>query len=609
MLAAAAVVLCAATAIGLGVQLGRTRHALQADGVHEFNFIQQVDHHLDALAHALDDRDHVGAGDARAAEEAERAWRLRLDILHSAVFAAGVDWGGSLLAEPEGRELVDRVRALVERIDAGSARPPAARLRAHALEARALSAEVHAAGVAMYQAKTRLRDAIGERLDRLSRGLWLSAAGFLFAGTALVALLALASARARHVVRDVIETQRQLEAAHDELTDGDLARESQNRFLAQATHDLRQPLQALQYYLAALDAHVEDGRGREILVQIGRSTHAAQRLLAELLDISKLDAGVLEAHRRPTDLGELLARVTAGARGEAEARGLAFEVDDTDAWVDTDGSLLERILANLVANALAYTREGTVRIEVTGGAAAAPGTAADRPADRFVAVAVADTGIGIPSAEREAIFDEYYRLDGPDRDPERGIGIGLAIVRRLARLLDIPVRVDSEVGRGTRFELRVPCAAAAPPGPVAVAAREALPGGAGGGATLAGLAVLVIDDEPEVRASVTALLEQQGCTVLAAAGVGEALDRIVDAGLVPDLVVADYRLGDGVTGVDAIERVREEVNEEVPAIVVTGDTAPERLREAAASGLPLLHKPIDAARLFAAMRANATEAA
>ena len=635
-LASGAVVACAAATLGLGVELNRTRLALQADGVLEFNFVQQLDHDFDALAHALADRLRADPADAALVAATEAAWRTRFDVLWSAVVTIDPAWAGEVLDAPEGYASVAGMRRFVNGLDADLAAgpPELARLETARRDARALSGEVYEVGLAMYQAKGALRDRVSERLDRLSLALWFSGGGFALAGLALFVLLWRATRRAERLVDETREARDRLDAARVELTDTDLARRSQSRFLAQATHDLRQPLQALQYYLAALEAHVPGTRGRDILARIGRSTDAAHRLLTELLDISKLDAGVLEAHRAPTELSEVLGRLHDSMRPQAEARGLDLVVERTELVVDTDGLLLGRILGNLLSNALAYTREGRVTVGVERVAPAGPDGSGGPGEPGRVVVAVEDTGIGIPAHEREAIFDEYYRLDGPDRDPERGIGIGLAIVRRLARLLDIPVRVESEPGRGTRFELALPLADVDPDAP---ARGRAAPGdpdraatgtttgtttgtgtgaGAGAGAAtgtvrpgvgpegLAGLVVLVVDDEPDVLAATATLLGQQGCRVLAAGDADEAIGRLVTTGLVPDLVLADHRLRDGRTGVEAIERVRDEVNREVPALVVTGDTAPARLREAAASGLPLLHKPVDAARLFEALRAD-----
>ena len=610
-LASGAVVACAAATLGLGVELNRTRLALQADGVLEFNFVQQLDHDFDAFAHAVADRLRADPADAALVAATEAAWRTRFDVLWSAVVTIDPAWAGEVLEAPDGHASVAGMRRFVDGLDADlAAGPPGpARLEAARRGARALSGEVYEVGLAMYQAKGALRDRVSERLDRLSLALWFSGGGFALAGLALFALLWRATRRAERLVDETREARDRLDAARVQLTDTDLARRSQNRFLAQATHDLRQPLQALQYYLAALEAHVPGTRGRDILARIGRSTDAAHRLLTELLDISKLDAGVLEAHRAPTELSEVLERLHDSMRPQAEARGLELVVGRTELVVDTDGLLLGRILGNLLSNALAYTREGRVTVAVERVATPDPAGPHGPAEPGRVVLAVEDTGIGIPAHEREAIFDEYYRLDGPDRDPERGIGIGLAIVRRLARLLDIPVRVESEPGRGTRFELALPLADvdadASPRRRAASGAATATFGPGVGPEGLAGLVVLVVDDEPDVLAATATLLGQEGCRVIAAGDADEAIERLVATALVPDLILADHRLRDGRTGVEVIERVRDEVNREVPALVVTGDTAPARLREAAASGLPLLHKPVDAARLFEAVRADA----
>jgi len=246
---------------------------------------------------------------------------------------------------------------------------------------------------------------------------------------------------------------------------------------------------------------------------------------------------------------------------------------------------LKQILLNLVGNALKFTADGGVSIS----AATHNGS---------VWFAVRDTGPGIAEAERERIFEEFYQVGNPERDRAEGLGLGLAIVRRLAHLLGLNVELKSELGRGSTFSATLPLA---PAGRSVMHAPAAVPTPLNGGA-LEGAQVLVIEDEAAGRIGMRSLLEMWGCRV-AACGGGDEAERLLDEhSLGVDLIVADFRLRQNENGIDTVRRLRARLGE-VPALLVSGDTAPERLREAQASGLPLLHKPVSAEKLKESMLA------
>jgi two-component system, sensor histidine kinase len=241
--------------------------------------------------------------------------------------------------------------------------------------------------------------------------------------------------------------------------------------------------------------------------------------------------------------------------------------------VRSDFILLERILLNLVSNAVRYTRKGGVLLGC-------------RHRGVFLRIDVCDSGIGIAEDQRKNIFGEFYQIAGPERlDNRSGLGLGLAIVERLGRLLDHPIELTSRIGRGSRFSVSVPIVRApAETAPVSRAATSFDP--------LNGKFVLVIDDDERVLESMRGLLRGWGCRVTTADSGVAALSALADQGEGPDLIVSDYRLANGSTGISAIEQVRRAVGAPIPAILVTGDTGPERLRDATASGLQLLHKPV-----------------
>jgi signal transduction histidine kinase len=362
------------------------------------------------------------------------------------------------------------------------------------------------------------------------------------------------------------------------------ANRAKSRFLAASSHDLRQPLHTLSLYSAALKLQAPNGATGEIAGHIDKALAALSALVNSLLDISKLDAGAVQPEPQCTGLKALIERIEADYRPVARERELEFRVAAADVQVKTDPVLLERLLRNLVDNAFKYTAGGGVTLAVV-------------PDELKVRIAVRDTGAGIPAAERERIFEEFYQIGNPERDRSQGLGLGLAIVRRLAQLLGLEVELESEPGRGSTFAVTVPramegqTAPRAPAAPVAATSRG-----------LDGAQVLVIDDEPEVRTGMQTLLESLGCRVAVCGGYAEAERLLDEQALEVDVIVADFRLRQHENGIDTVRRLRARLGE-VPALLVSGDTAPERLREAQSSGLPLLHKPVSADKLMETMLA------
>lgn len=360
------------------------------------------------------------------------------------------------------------------------------------------------------------------------------------------------------------------------------ANRAKSRFLAAASHDLRQPLHALSLYGAALSVRASDAGTREIAGHIDKAIASLSVLLDSLLDISKLDAGAVRPEFKQIDISTMLDRIEANFRPIAQEKGLEFTVARAAVEVETDGVLLERIVRNLVDNAFKYTKSGSVAIRT-------------EISNHAVCVTVRDTGPGIPLDEREHIFEEFYQIENPERDREQGLGLGLAIVRRLAGLLGATLHVESEPGHGSAFSVTLPRATGHAATVTATVQDKAVDAG-----IPKGLLVLVIDDEAAVRMGMRALLESWGCRVRACRAYDEAA-RIVDEGGPPvGLVIADFRLREHESGIEAVRHLRERLGN-VPALLVTGDTASERVREAQASGLPVLYKPVPAERLMQTM--------
>jgi len=354
----------------------------------------------------------------------------------------------------------------------------------------------------------------------------------------------------------------------------EMADRSKSRFLAAASHDLRQPLQSLFLFAEVLSSGSLGDRERNAMASIERALGALKMLLDAILDVSKLDAGIIGVERRDVSMREILGHIAGEYAARAAGRRLDFRVVVCDAVVHTDPALLGRILRNLVENALRYTQEGRVLVGCR------------RRGDRLL-VQVTDTGIGIAPEMQQEIFEEFVQVGNPERDREEGLGLGLAIVRRLSQLLGHPITVRSTLGRGSTFTLDIPLvrmaerAAPLPETPCQAMTRH-------DGSRV----VLVIDDDAIVLMGLVAMMASWGQRTLAANSRDEAVGLLQARGMVPDLILADYRLRGGETGLDVIAEVRRRVEREIPAILLTGDTAPAVLREAHAHGLRLLHKPI-----------------
>ena len=370
-----------------------------------------------------------------------------------------------------------------------------------------------------------------------------------------------------------LAAEEQRQAAARERDRAEEANRAKSRFLASASHDLRQPLHTLSLYSAALGRRKTDERTQEMAREIGNAIASLGALFNALLDISQLDAGAVHPEPARFALGALLGRIAADFRPLAAAKGLVLELDAPDPlYVETDPVLLERVLRNLVDNAVKYTAQGTVSVRL-------------RQARGFAVLGVSDTGPGIPAKEHQRIFEEFYQLANPERDRTRGIGLGLAIVRGLTNLLGVELKFESAPGRGTSFVLSLPVAEPRPAGagesPAAEdAALMALPAGA---------RIIVVDDEVKVREGMRELLGSWGCTVTLAAGTAEALDALEEAEA--DLIIADQRLRGSETGTALVRRARD-WQPGIAALLITGDTGAELLAEAAALELKLLHKPV-----------------
>lgn len=378
------------------------------------------------------------------------------------------------------------------------------------------------------------------------------------------------------------------------------ASRSKTRFFASASHDLRQPLHALSINATTLELVARtqsDPMIRELSKSIMRALRQSNDLLDALLDISQLDAQVVEIRIEPVDAGTLVQRMRDEFAPTAAQRGLALctEVPSEPVWLLSDHKQLRRMIGNLVSNSLKFTTVGKVVIKLV-----SPPTEAGA---RFATIAIVDTGPGIPHEEQERVFEDFYQLGNPSRDRSHGLGLGLSIVKRTAVLLGASVSVQSEPGHGCCFELRLPVAEV--PGNVAPHVDSGGTPDFADGIPSLGLRVLAIDDEEEILVSLTTLLPHFGCEVRGAGSLASA--RIVIAqGFKPQLLLVDHRLKDE-TGADAVAALQELLGP-IPVVIVTGDTSPSDLRSALDAGTIVVHKPIDGRLLAGAMAEAMTKA-
>jgi signal transduction histidine kinase len=376
-------------------------------------------------------------------------------------------------------------------------------------------------------------------------------------------------------ISDLIKREQALEQARKSA---ELANAAKTRFLAAASHDLRQPIHALGLFFAELSDRVQSVENETLIAQVEDSITAINSMLNALLDVSKLDAGVVKPNIACFKLTEIFTRLEAEFMPISIENNNQLRIRHATISVNSDPAMLERMLRNLIGNALRYTKNGRVLV-------------AARPCGDKVEILVFDTGPGIPEDQLDEIFYEFHQLGNPARDRRQGLGLGLAIVKRQASLLKHEIKVTSHLGRGCCFSITVP----------RVRNRQTESGEKSVNLnrihSLEGFQILVLDDDIAVLEGMRGLLTRWGCQVITAASPNEAFAQLDVNQKQPELLIVDYRLPDNVSGIEVAKQLQESLAYPVAVLIITGDTGPERLREADNSGYPLLHKPVHPAKL------------
>lgn len=384
-------------------------------------------------------------------------------------------------------------------------------------------------------------------------------------------------AEVNHRTAEVSAQKAELEMTNQALVKLNKLQQTQQseltRFLAVASHDLRQPMHAMNLYLGALIKFDLPEDVRPVVDNLRRCARTMDDMFANLLDMSRLDAQIVQPQLQDFSIADVLTRLDVEFTPQAQAKGLRFHIHDCTSVVESDPALIEQILRNLIANAIRYTPEGGVSVLCM-------------EEEGQLHIAVEDTGIGISQHDQETIFVEFFQVE--TERGAKGMGLGLAIVQRLVQLLHIPIRLESQPGEGSRFTISLPLISAQLKADRQDRLRESAT------ASLLQALIVVIEDDESILYAMRTLLEQWDSRVIAATSGAEALALCSEEIKIPDLLICDYRLNLSETGLEVIANLRDEFNHPIPAILITGDISAQLSQDAASAGSILMHKPVQA---------------
>jgi signal transduction histidine kinase len=383
-----------------------------------------------------------------------------------------------------------------------------------------------------------------------------------------------------------LQSRREIELALKQAKQqAELANQSKTRFLAAASHDLRQPLNSALLFLESINDEALAETDHNLVRRSRLALAALNNLLGTLLDVARLDAGDIEANVVDFPMAALLERLGPEFQAVARAAGIRLRFRPSDAWIRTDAHLLETVLRNLISNAIRYTPRGGVLIGC-------------RRREQGLMICVYDTGVGIERAHLEAIFDAYYQVPSEARRSNAGIGLGLSIVSRIGNLLSFERVVRSEPGKGSLFAVVVPYGSPGEETPEKTMQDRWQTATTGVRRSRPAL-VVVIDDNEDALAGMSAVLEKWGCRAVTATAATDAVVQLISADLEPDLIVSDYHLADGIKGDEAIAEVQRELDRRSAAAIMTSDPDPTLRKSLQERGFIVLDKPLNLAKLRA----------
>jgi len=443
----------------------------------------------------------------------------------------------------------------------------------------ALRNEVHEISREYFRNYLIYRDTLTENLDNLYKLLLLFSAILFATAGLLIAFLIRSNHKKNILIREADDARNALSSTIEELRSGRREQRAKDSFIAAASHDLRQPLHALGLFLGSLEAHIVDKEGRATLNDaIDCSTNLGS-LFDSLLDLSRLDAGVVKVEHEHFRLENLVAMLQQEYQAKTSHSPIDIKVEVQDEIVKSDPILLSRIIRNLIENALIHSLADTITVKCV-------------KKNNVVLLTVQDNGIGISQAEQQRVFNEYYQINNRSSGSGKGLGLGLSIVKRLANLLDMRITLQSEVGVSTTFTMDI-CAGDEQQIVNAPSEQNSMP-------TLlqnSGVTIAVIDDDEKICSAMTSMLQSIGLNAITATSADALIDSVIESDTIPSMIVADYRLQKGKTGDQAIVQLRRALNLDLPGLLITGDTAPIHVAEAAQSGFELLHKPVQPVEL------------
>ena len=382
--------------------------------------------------------------------------------------------------------------------------------------------------------------------------------------------------RNHHILRESIKLRFEnielLKQSTEQRKNAEQANIAKTKFLASASHDMRQPIHAMGLFLGILEDRVASEANKSIVHKIQKSNMAMSDLLDSLLDISKLDAGIITVTNKPYFVNDLFEMLKNELEPYASEKGIKVRFVRTRLQLDSDYFIAARIMRNLITNAIKYTNSGGVVVGC-------------RRFKGKTLLAVYDSGVGIHEDDIDVIFDEFHQLGNPERDRSKGLGLGLAIVKRMAKLIGASLYVRSVPDYGSLFAINVSSL-------VCIYNETEQPLLISGESYFDNKCILVVEDEEGIREALYELIRSWRCVVITAASGDDAVRTIEKERIKPDVILTDYRLRDNETGIDVISKVNSLYSETVPAIIVTGDTDPERIKEAQSGGHSVLHKPV-----------------